>query len=56
MAEGNSSGNGGMLYFIVGALCVVVAIGGFMMFNGNLGPQQAKTMDIKVEVPQLNKK
>lgn len=56
MAEGNSSGGGGMLYFIVGALCVVVAVGGFLMFNGNLGPQQAKTLDVKIELPKTDKK
>ena len=33
MTDGNTSGNG-MLYFMVGALCVAVAIGGYFMFNG----------------------
>ena len=57
MAEGTSSDNGGMLYFIVGALCVLVAIGGFLMFNGNLGgAQQAKTVDVKIELPKVDKK
>ena len=36
MADGNSGGNNGMLYFIVGALCVVVAAGAFVMFGGLL--------------------
>jgi hypothetical protein len=40
MADGNS-GNAG-LYFIVGALCVAVAIGAFFMFGGNLGPSTAQ--------------
>jgi hypothetical protein len=40
MADGNS-GNGA-LYFIVGALCVAVAIGAFFMFGGNLGPSTAQ--------------
>jgi uncharacterized membrane protein len=35
IADGNSSGNNGMLYFIVGALCIVVAVGGFIMFGGH---------------------
>jgi hypothetical protein len=33
MTNGNSSGNG-ILYFLVGALCVAVAIGGYFMFQG----------------------
>ena len=30
--ENNGSGNG-MLYFLVGALCVAVAVGGYFMFG-----------------------
>ena len=42
MAEGNSGSSGnGMLYFIVGALCVAVAVGGFFLFGGQTGPTQA---------------
>jgi hypothetical protein len=57
MAEGNASGNNGMLYFIVGALCVVVAVGGFIMFGGNLsGPKEAtKSVDVKIELPKVEK-
>ncbi len=40
MADGNN-GNGG-LYFIVGALCVAVAVGAFFMFGGNLGQSTAQ--------------
>lgn len=41
MADGNG-GNGG-LYFIVGALCVAVAVGAFFMFHGaNVGPSTAQ--------------
>jgi hypothetical protein len=40
MADGNS-GNGA-LYFIVGALCVAVAVGAFFMFGGNLGQSTAQ--------------
>jgi hypothetical protein len=55
MADGN--GNNGMLYFIVGALCVVVAAGAFFMFGGHVsGPNQAKSVDVKVELPQVEKK
>ena len=50
MADGNSGGNNGMLYFIVGALCVVVAAGAFVMFGGHVsGPNQAKSIDVKVD-------
>jgi hypothetical protein len=57
MADGNSGGNNGMLYFIVGALCVVVAVGGFFMFGGQLsGPNQAKSVDVKIEMPKVEKK
>jgi hypothetical protein len=57
MADGNASGNNGMLYFIVGALCVVVAAGAFFMFGGHVsGPNQAKSVDVKVELPTIEKK
>ena len=57
MADGNASGNNGMLYFIVGALCVAVAIGGFFLFGGQLsGPNQAKSVDVKIELPKIEKK
>lgn len=55
MAEANGSSGNGMLYFIVGALCVVVAVGGFLLFGGNLsagGASQAKSVDVKVELPK----
>lgn len=68
MAEGNSGNGGGgngMLYFIVGALCVAVAVGGFFLFGGQTGPTQAaapaaasapaapakSNVDIKIEGP-----
>src|SRR5438046_2674172 len=54
MADGN--GNNGMLYFIVGALVVVVAAGAFFMFGGHVSaPNQAKSVDVKVEVPKVGK-
>jgi hypothetical protein len=57
MADGNASGTNGMLYFIVGALCVVVAAGAFVMFGGHVsGPNQAKSVDVKVELPKVEKK
>jgi hypothetical protein len=33
MDNGNSGSGNGMLYFLVGALCVAVAVGGYFMFN-----------------------
>lgn len=57
MAESNSSGNNGMLYMIVGALVVVVAVGGFIMFGGHMpGQSDTKTTNIKIEIPALDKK
>jgi hypothetical protein len=56
MAE-STSGNNGMLYMIVGALIVAVAVGGFIMFGGHMPGQSAPTTtNIKVEVPALEKK
>ena len=41
MSDGN--GGNGVLYFLVGALCVAVAIGAFFMFGGaNLGTSTAQ--------------
>jgi len=57
MADSNAGGNNGMLYMIVGALVVVVAVGAFIMFGGHMPSQsESKTTNIKVEVPALEKK
>ncbi len=56
MAAGNARGNNGMLYFIVGALCIVVAGGEYLLLDGTLRGQKAQTMDIKVELPKVEKK
>ncbi len=46
-----------MLYFIVGALVVAAAVGGFLPFGGQLsGPNQAKSVDVKIEMPKVEKK
>ncbi|MBS0550203.1 MAG: hypothetical protein JSR24_20795 [Proteobacteria bacterium] len=34
MTDGNSGSGNGLLYFMVGALCVAVLVGGFVMFGG----------------------
>ena len=56
MADGNG-GSGGGLYFIVGALVVIVAVVAFFVFGGHIsGPNQAKSVDVKVELPKVEKK
>ena len=44
MTNDNSGGgpNNGLLYFLVGALCVAVAVGGFFMFRGGTGSSVAQ--------------
>ena len=56
MAAGNARGNNRMLYFIIGALCIVVASGEYLLLGGTLRGQKAQTMDIKVELPNVEKK
>lgn len=57
MADGTTSGSNNLLYFIVGALCIVVAGGAFLMLGGTLpGQKETKTMEIKVELPKLDRK
>ena len=58
MADGSGNGGNGGLYFIVGALCVVVAVGAYFMFGG-LAPapsQASKTVDVKIETPKTEKR
>ena len=49
----SSSGHGG-LYFIVGALVVVVGIGAFFLFGGSgmFGGPSKTGIDIKIETPK----
>ena len=56
MADGTTSGNNGALYFIVGALCIVVAIGAFLVLGGTLPGQKETKTEIKIELPKLDKK
>jgi hypothetical protein len=57
MADGNASATNGMLYFIVGALCIVVAGGAYLMLGGTLPGQKApQTMEIKVQLPKVETK
>ena len=56
MADGTTSGNNGMLYFIVGALCIVVAGGAFFMLGGTLPGQKESKTEIKIELPKVDKK
>ena len=46
-----SSGHGG-LYFIVGALVVVVGIGAFFLFGGTGAGPSKPGVDIKIEAPK----
>jgi len=56
MADGNASGNNGMLYFIVGALCIVVAASAYFLLGGTLPGQKAQTTEIKIELPKVQMK
>lgn len=58
MADGNSSiADNGMLYMIVGALVVLVAIGGFVLFGGRMpGQSDSRSMSITVELPAMDRK
>lgn len=50
MSEESKSGNGG-LYFIVGALVVVVGVLGYLVLGGHLGGD-GKKIDVKIEAPK----
>jgi hypothetical protein len=55
MAEGSGGGGNSGLAFIVGGLLVVVAVIGFMMFNGgSFSPAPAKkSVDINISAPKV---
>lgn len=50
MSEESKSGNGG-LYFIVGALVVVVGVLGYLVLGGHIGGG-GKKIDVKIEGPK----
>ncbi len=52
----NTGGGHGGLYFIVGALVVVVGIGAFFLLGGNLSGSGQKSIDVKIEVPKVPSK
>ena len=53
MADQIQTGGGhGGLYFIVGALVVIVAVGAFFLFGGSVGPAKNST-DVKIETPKV---
>lgn len=57
MMAKSGSGNNDALHMIVRGLVVVVAASGFIMFGGHmLGQSNSKTVNIKVEVPALDRK
>ncbi len=43
MSEGSNGGSNSALYFIVGALVVVVGLGAFVYSGGYLGPHGSRT-------------
>jgi len=51
MAEETTSGHGG-LYFIVGALVVVVAAVAFFVFGGDFGGTGDRKTDVRIEAPK----
>ncbi|MBI1686633.1 hypothetical protein [Caulobacter hibisci] len=54
MAEETKSGGGnGGLAFIVGALVVVVAVLGFLMFSGGLTQKKSVDVNISASAPKL---
>lgn len=46
-----TGGGHGGLYFIVGALVVVVAVGAYFVFGGGVGPSK-NSIDVKIETPK----
>lgn len=53
MADQIQTGGGhGGLYFIVGALVVVVAIGAVFLFGDSVSGPSKSTIDVKIEAPK----
>ena len=53
MADQVHAGGGhGGLYFIVGALVVVVGIGAFFLFGGGASGPGKNSIDVKIEAPK----
>lgn len=53
MADQIQTGGGhGGLYFIVGALVVVVGVGAFFLFGGSVSGPDKKSNDVKIEAPK----
>ena len=53
MADQIQTGGGnGALYFIVGALVVVVGIGAFLLFGGKVSGPSKNSIDVKIEGPK----
>ena len=49
-----SGGNNGGLYFIVGALVVVVGVLGFLFFGGDVGGPKDAKLDITINAPKTS--
>lgn len=52
MADQVNSGGHGGLYFIVGALVVVVGIGAFFLFGGSVSGSSKPSVDVNIEAPK----
>jgi hypothetical protein len=48
----NTSGGHGGLYFVVGALVVVVGIGAFFLFGGSVSGPTKNSIDVKIDAPK----
>ncbi len=48
----NTGGGHGGLYFVVGALVVVVGIGAFFLFDGSVSGPAKNSIDVKIEAPK----
>ncbi|HEY3888273.1 MAG TPA: hypothetical protein VGL73_06840 [Caulobacteraceae bacterium] len=53
MADGNSGGGSSALAFIVGALVIVVAVLGFLVYSGGVGAP-SKTVNLNIKPPSMS--
>lgn len=45
----------GMPYFIAGMLCIVVAVGSFVMFGGHFSPSaEERAQNAKIDLPRVD--
>jgi hypothetical protein len=52
---GIRASGGGMPYFIAGVLCIVVAVGSFVMFGGHFRPlAEERSQNAKLDLPRID--